>query len=218
MQLRENKGISKIGVIIIILVVLLIVAILIKVCLFKNPVSEENTGGNVTSTPIYSYGMEETIKETIENYYKLVTAKEKSAIFMLTDVMELTVYGVQDPTYSAPADYVEHPDPYKYQWTGIKYKDFKNSLWYISESLLQSNFPEFVEYKDYLYVNDPNQYDFKDDFEYKIVKQEISDQSTQDTCICFVTVENSKTGDSFTDRIKMARGNGDFVIVAVDKV
>ena len=176
---------------------------------------EEDKDNNSTSVALYSDKEKNEIKETIENYYKLISAKENSPVLMLTDVMKLKVYAVQDPDY-APSNYIEHPNSNKYAWTGIKYKDFENNLWYISENLLKTNFPEFVEYKDYLYVedNDINVYNFK----YEIIKQEILDQSTQDTCICNVTVKNLKTGNTFTNKIKMGRGNGDFVIVSVDKV
>jgi len=161
----------------------------------------------------YSNSDKKDIKATIENYYKLLTAKENSPVLMLTDVMGLTVESVQDPEY-APDNFVEHPNPSKYIWTGIKYNDFINELWYISDDILEKEFTEFVKYKDYLYIenNDNNSYLFK----YEITKNEISDKSTESTCICNVTVKNTKTGKTSKNTITMNRGNGDFVITKID--
>jgi len=166
-----------------------------------------------SNTSLYDNREKKDIEETIENYYKLLTAKENSPILMLTDVLKLTVEEVQDPEY-APANYIEHPNSSKYMWTGIKYDDFSNKLWYISDSILKSKFSEFVEYKDYLYIenNDNNSYLFK----YNVTKQEIDyNNSKEDTCICNVTVKNSKTKKETTNKITMSRGNGDFVITKV---
>lgn len=166
-----------------------------------------------SNTSLYDNSEKKDIEETIENYYKLLTAKENSPILMLTDVLKLTVEEVQDPEY-APDNYIEHPNSSKYMWTGIEYDDFSNKLWYISDSILKSKFSEFVEYKDYLYIenNDNNSYLFK----YNVTKQEIDyNNSKEDTCICNVTVKNSKTKKEITNKITMSRGNGDFVITKV---
>ena len=175
--------------------------------------NNSNTG--TTNKKIYTEGDKKEIKETIENYYKLLTAKDNSPLLMLTDVLDFTVQAVQDPDY-APSNYLEHPNPYKYAWTGIKYKEFRGEIWYISDDVLKKNFSEFVEYKDYLYLEDNNIRKYN--FEYKIVKQEINENSKKDNCICDVTVKNSKTGKTFKNRIKMSRGNGNFVIGKVEKI
>ena len=168
---------------------------------------------NSSSNQKYSDKELKEIKQTIENYYKLISAKENSPILMLTDVLKLKVYEVQDPAY-APSNYIEHPNSNKYSWTGIKYNDFENELWYVSDNLLKSDFSEFVEYKDYLYVNDNN--NNKYNFKYEIIKQEINEKSTLDTCICDVTIKNSKTGKTLKKEIKMSRGNGDFIIISIN--
>lgn len=218
MKLKENRGISLI-VFTIILLVLLVVTGEIIVYLLKNTVKEGTaiqtpTGvqSNIGNTEFYTETDKKDIKETVENYYKLLTAKENSPVLMLTDIMKMTVYVVQDPEY-APDNYVEHSNPSKYMWTGIKYEDFRNNLWYITDNIIKENFSEFVEYKDYLYIdsNDNEAYEFK----YEIIKQEINQSSTIDTCICDVTVKNSKTGKTFDSKITMSRGNGDFVIKEV---
>ena len=180
----------------------------------ENEVKQENSKTNVTNKKIYTDSDLKEIKETIENYYKLLTAKDNSPLLMLTDVLNFTVQAVQDPDY-APSNFIEHPNPYKYAWTGINYKEFRGEIWYISDDVLKKNFSEFVEYKDYLYVADNNirKYNFK----YKIVKQEIDKNSTKNSCICDVTIKNSKTGKTFKNRIKMSRGNGNFVIGSVNK-
>jgi len=220
MKLKESKGMSLI-VFTIILAVLLIVAGGIIVYLLNNPVKEGTTIQTPTElqdnmanneVEVYTETDKKDIKATIENYYKLLTAKENSPVLMLTDVMKMTVYAVQDPEY-APDNYVEHPDASKYMWTGIKYEDFRNNLWYITDNILKEKFSEFVEYKNYLYIenNDNNAYDFR----YEITKQEINQSSTIDTCICDVTVKNSKTEKTTDSKITMSRGNGDFVIKEV---
>ena len=221
MKLKENKGMSLI-VFTIILAVLVVLAGGIIIYLLINPVKEGTTiqtptgiqnNMNNNEIEIYTETDQKDIKATIENYYKLLTAKENSPVLMLTDVMKMTVYAVQDPEY-APDNYVEHPDASKYMWTGIKYEDFRNNLWYVTDDILKEKFSEFVEYKNYLYIdnNDNEAYEFK----YEITKQEINQSSTIETCICDVTVKNSKTGKITDSKITMSRGNGDFVIVSVN--
>ena len=64
----------------------------------------------------------------------------------------------------------------------------------------------------YIENNDNNSYLFK----YNVTKQEIDyKNSKEDTCICNVTVKNSKTKKEITNKITMSRGNGDFVITKV---
>jgi len=233
MKLKENKGMSLI-VFIIILAVIVLVTIGVIMYLLNNPLKEnvsiqnetgvqnnlvnnENTEKNNEiinnlNTGIYTNYDMGYIKIIVEEYYKLLEAKENSPILMLTDVMKLTVQSVQDSEH-VPDNYMEHPNPSKYMWTGIKYEDFKNNLWYISDNVLKGNFAEFVEYKNYLYIekNENNAYGFK----YEIIKREINQNSNKDTCICDVTVKNSKTGKIFKSKVTMERGNDAFIIVSV---
>lgn len=176
----------------------------------KENTEEKNEAKTTEKKPenIYNYEDMKSIKETLNLYYKFLAASEISTTSALENVLGLTVYTVQDPDY-APKNYKEHPQSEKYRWTGIKYSDFEGELWYVTNNVIKQKFPEFVEYKRYLYINEKNN---NKKFEYKILSNEIQKESTKNECICKVTVKNNKTGKKTTNTITMGRGNGDFVI------
>ena len=181
----------------------------------SNVVNEDNsinTEENADIEELYNDEDKKSIEDTIDLYYTLLANKDISTTSLLNDILGLTVYTVQDPDY-APEGYVEHPDSSKYMWTGIKYSDFRGETWFLSDDVLEEKFPEFVEYNDYLYIDDKEN---GEEFDYEIISYEIQESSTQNECICDVTVKNTETGDNSRDRITLARGNGDFVISSVE--
>lgn len=144
------------------------------------------------------------IKNVIETYYKLLSKKEEEPASMLME-LGLELKSVQDPNYSKPEGYIEHPSG-KYMWTGIKYKDFKNAMEnYISENILKSKFTEFVEYKDYLYIEEH----MNDSSAYEITSMKLQSYEEKK---CVIEVELNKESKKVRETITLTRGNGDFII------
>lgn len=151
----------------------------------------------------------EEVEETIKQYYKLLSKYEQNPILMLTDELKMNVQAVQDPD-TAPKEFFEHPNSYKYVWTGIKYEDFRGETWYLSDEIIKNKFTGLTEYKKYLFANDTNIAKSNNKLNYNIESIKFDDKSTEHNCICKVKTKKNKK--EYTNTIVLTRGNGNFVI------
>ena len=151
---------------------------------------------------------DEYVKDVITKYYKLLYRKEQNPKTVIEEL------GLEEPIINSPEDYsrygfIEYPND-EYVWTGIKYKEFCAAMEnYMSNEILKDNFPEFVEYKEYLYRE---KYD-RDPFEYDISSMKLQSYQKEK---CIYIVEYSKGDTTNTEEITLTRGNGDFVISDIE--
>ena len=165
-----------------------------------------NTDSNDIVVSNEQYGKDmQYMQEYTEKFYKLLSLKEENPNLMLTE-LNLIVQSVE----VAGDKYIEHPD--KYMWTGIKYSEFRNAMWFVTDELLERNyyFSEFCEYEGYLYIvpNDSNKVN------YRILPVKIQYEDDLHTAYFETYVVESKdgvyVGEKYTT-IQFIRGNGDYI-------
>ena len=92
---------------------------------------------------------QETASEVIYNYDNLSNIKLGGTQYLLTSLNLPQTMEKTEENSTLPEEYKE------YIWTGINYNDFANKMKeYMTEEVLNSQFSEFINYKDCLYVKD----------------------------------------------------------------
>lgn len=149
------------------------------------------------------------IEEVIHKYYKLLSLQESDSLEVLAE-LELKVDMTQDPDYYKPENYFEHSDPYNYVWTGVKFKDFEKAMFtYSGEEFRKEKFPNYVEYEDYLFVEE--RLNPEADV-YKVVSMNEAKSSEHE---CYYNVEVEHGSEIIKETVYLGRGNGDFCIIDV---
>ena len=147
-----------------------------------------------TTQEEFSEEDKENTQNIIKTYYNLLGKKE-----------------VQDPEYSAPDNYVAYPNN-EYMWTGILYNDFLKTMnKYMTDRVLESKFPEFINYNGYLYIKQ----DFNTPIEYEVKSMELQ-ETAKNNCRYTVTIQKSDGSNSYTEEIEFERINGNFVISEIN--
>ena len=91
----------------------------------------------------------EDAQNLIVKYDNLANIKQGGTQYLLTSLNLPETMEQTEEASTLPAEYQD------YKWTGIKYKDFVNEMKkYMTEDVIKTNFSEFIEYKDALFVKE----------------------------------------------------------------
>ncbi len=92
---------------------------------------------------------EEIVSEVIYNYDNLANIKKGATQYLLTSLNLPQTIEMTEENSKLPEEYSE------YKWTGISYNDFKTKMETVmTEEVLKSQFSEFINYKEILFVKE----------------------------------------------------------------
>lgn len=87
--------------------------------------------------------------KVIYKFDNLMNIKQGGTLYLLTSLNLATTVEKTEQNANLPEEYKD------YTWTGIKYEDFLNEMKkYMTEDVVKTNFSEFINYNDYLFVKD----------------------------------------------------------------
>ena len=87
--------------------------------------------------------------KVIYKFDNLMNIKQGGTLYLLTSLNLATTIEKTEQNSNLPEEYKD------YTWTGIKYEDFLNEMKkYMTEDVIKTNFSEFINYNDYLFVKD----------------------------------------------------------------
>lgn len=91
----------------------------------------------------------EDAQDLIIQYDNLANIKQGGTQYLLTSLNLPQTMEKTEDNATLPAEYQD------YKWTGIKHEDFANEMKkYMTEDVIKTNFSEFINYKDCLFVKD----------------------------------------------------------------